>query len=232
MPEGGPARPARRHQGLTGPPRLYIDRDRARPPARRVRRAPQVTRGRCLRHRTEDLGAAGKHQEHDEPAVWRRPYHDGAGDLAVSIQPADDLIDHGREQLLVGAGFMCRSARACGARPATTAKLPTRPRTASAMHSSLVGPHASIRRSAGCNTLRCPRSVPSCGLAVRCVMAIGFLHTAPRQAVKPLRPQHAAHDPAVTIAGAGPEHQGPWSQPPPAAAAAFGLPRPTCKAVR
>ena len=44
MPEGGTARPARRHQGLTSPPRLYVDRGRARPPACRVRRAPHLIR--------------------------------------------------------------------------------------------------------------------------------------------------------------------------------------------
>ena len=51
---------------------------------------------------------------------------------------------------------MCRLAVRCGRAPATTAKLSTRPCTASARHASRVGAHASTRRSAVCGTVRCP----------------------------------------------------------------------------
>jgi hypothetical protein len=66
----------------------------------------RVARGGCLRHRTDDLGIgrADKCKEHDDSAIRRRSYHHGEGDLAISIQPVQDLLDHSQEQVLIGAG--------------------------------------------------------------------------------------------------------------------------------
>ena len=87
-------------------PRLDVHCDCAGPLAGGVGRAPQAAPGRCLGHRADDPGAGrtGQHQEHDGAAVRGRPDHDRQGNLAVSIQPLDDLIDHGHEQFLIGAG--------------------------------------------------------------------------------------------------------------------------------
>jgi len=158
------ARPDRAGGGYTSTVTAHVHRPAGSGAHRRPRRDADDLRA----------GRAGKHQEHDGSAVRRRPNHHRQGDLAVSIQPADDLIDHGHEQFLVAAGRhvplgpgMRRPARDDGetvhqpANGLSDAIFPGRP-------------HASIRRSAGCSGLRCPRPAPAGGPAIRCVMPIGI----------------------------------------------------------
>jgi hypothetical protein len=84
-----------------------------------------------------------------DPAVGSPPHRNSGGNLPTGIQTVDDLLDGQRPE---------GRRREPAARwhwmvwwhpaPLTSAKLSTRPRTASAMQSSRVGPHASMRRSA------------------------------------------------------------------------------------
>ena len=81
-----------------------------------------------------------------------------------------------------------RSAQVCGGRPATTTKLSTRPRTASARHSSRVGPppqYTGQRDVGPCgardrsppSVRRAPATCPSCH---RCTADASFIHKVDR----------------------------------------------------
>jgi hypothetical protein len=120
---------------------------------------------------------AARPQRHGPAVTAFQSRQDGGEVVRAASGPdalaEDALIDNGDEQAWSERVVMCRLAPACGVRPATTAKLSTRPRTSSAIHPSRVGPHASIRRSAACGTARCPRPAALCGPLTSSVLPIG-----------------------------------------------------------
>ena len=77
---------------------------------------------RCLRHRADDLHRADVSQRQDEvnSAVADPRHRYGDRYLAFGVQPVDDLIDHGHQQILIRtsghvAAWPCDEAR-CPAR--------------------------------------------------------------------------------------------------------------------
>jgi hypothetical protein len=81
-------------------------------------------------------------------------YLGGLRDLAINVHAVDHLVQHGEELLFRVAGLDLELPRHGGAAMGRSAKPHTIARTASAIHSSAVGAHASIRRSAVCGTVR------------------------------------------------------------------------------
>jgi tRNA-splicing ligase RtcB (3'-phosphate/5'-hydroxy nucleic acid ligase) len=65
--------------------------------------APQLAQRRRLRHRAGDLRLGDGHQreENDDSAICRGPDLHPDRDLAIGIQPVDDFIDHGDQQIRI-----------------------------------------------------------------------------------------------------------------------------------
>ena len=134
------------------------------------------------------------------------------GDLAVSIQPVDDLLDHSHEQVLIAA--RPHVPLGPGMRWPARDDRETVHQAMSCLSDAFFAGRpprldTQVYRVRG-------RAMPATGPLARSGDPVRDAHRdsskAPRRAAQSPRSRHAAHDPAVTIAGAGPGRQGPWSR--------------------